>query len=167
MATGCNHCEEFGRAQLVRRAVAEAGRGLPSIDRGMPAPAGTGLSRRSFLLRSGAAMLSVYGASKLGMRQFVEGIAQAAGGNDRVLVSIFLEGGADSLSVLAPTADPLYRVLRPTLALPDGIGNPFRHQHIVSPRPGGSPAKSARLRTGLPRWSSVKRHDHRRTGSVP
>jgi hypothetical protein len=31
---------------------------------------------------------------------------------------------------------------------------------------GHSP-KSARLRTGLPRWSSVKRHDHRRTGSVP
>ena len=52
---GCNHCEEFGRAQLMRRAVAEAGRGLPSIEPGMPTPAGTGLSRRSFLLRSSAA----------------------------------------------------------------------------------------------------------------
>jgi hypothetical protein len=48
----------------------------------------------------------------------------------------------------------------------DGIGNPFRHDHIVSPPRHRSPAKSARLRTGLPRWSSVKRHDHRRTGSV-
>ena len=35
----------------------------------MPAPAGTGLNRRSFLLRSGAAMLSVYGASKLRLRR--------------------------------------------------------------------------------------------------
>ena len=122
---GCNHCEEFGRAKLMRRAVAEAGRGLPSIERGMPAPAGTGLSRRSFLLRSSAAMLSVYGASKLGLGHFEEGIAQAAGGNDRVLVSIFLEGGIDSLSVLAPTLDPIYRTLRPNLALPVDAGTVF------------------------------------------
>jgi uncharacterized protein (DUF1501 family) len=138
MGRACNHCEEFGRAQLVRRAVAEAGRGLPSIERGMPAPAGTGLSRRSFLLRSGAAMLSVYGASKLGFRQLEEGIAEAAGGNDRVLVSIFLEGGVDSLSVLAPTADPLYRVLRPTLALPDGVGSLFGEDATLRWNPAAS-----------------------------
>ena len=135
---GCNHCEEFGRAQLVRRAVAEAGRGLPSIERGMPAPAGTGLSRRSFLLRSGAAMLSVYGASKLGMRQFEDGIAQAAGGNEPVLVSVFLEGGIDSLSVLAPTADPLYRTLRPQLALPDGVGDVFAEDPTLRWNPAAS-----------------------------
>ncbi len=122
---GCNHCEEFSRSHLMRRAVAEAGRGLPAIEPGMPAPAGTGLSRRSFLLRSSAAMLSVYGASKLGLRQFQEGIAQAAGGNQRVLVSIFLDGGIDSLSVLSPTLDPIYRALRPNLALPVDAGTPF------------------------------------------
>ena len=61
----CNHCDEFTRSHLVRRAVAEAGRGLPPVEPGMPVPAGTGLNRRSFLLRSSAAMLSVYGASKL------------------------------------------------------------------------------------------------------
>jgi uncharacterized protein (DUF1501 family) len=135
---GCNHCEEFGRAQLMRRAVAEAGRGLPAIEPGMPAPAGTGLSRRSFLLRSGAAMLSVYGASKLGFSQFEEGIAQAAGANQRVLVSVFLEGGIDSLSVLAPTLDPLYRTLRPTLALPQGIGKPFAEDPTLSWNPAAS-----------------------------
>ena len=31
----------------------------------MPAPAGTGLSRRSFLLRSAGLALSVYGAGRL------------------------------------------------------------------------------------------------------
>jgi len=96
----CNHCAEFTRSHLVRQAVAEAGRGLPAIEPGMPTPAGTGLSRRSFLLRSGAAMLSVYGASKLKLGALEEGIAQAAGANERVLVSIFLDGGVDSLSVL-------------------------------------------------------------------
>ncbi len=122
---GCNHCEEFSRSHLVRRAVAQAGQGLPAIERGMPAPAGTGLSRRSFLLRSSAAMLSVYGASKLGLGQLEAGIAEAAGGNERVLVSIFLDGGIDSLSVLSPTADPMYRALRPNLALPVDAGTPF------------------------------------------
>jgi uncharacterized protein (DUF1501 family) len=122
---GCNHCEEFSRSHLVRKAVAEAGRGLPSIEPGMPTPAGTGLNRRSFLLRSTAAMLSVYGASRLRLGDLEAGIAQAAGASDRVLVSIFLDGGVDSLNLLAPTADPLYRSLRPTLALPVDAGTAF------------------------------------------
>ena len=42
-----------------------------------------------------------------------------------MLVSIFLDGGIDSLSVLAPTNDSTYRSLRPTLALPPGAGTPF------------------------------------------
>ena len=36
-----------------------------------------------------------------------------------MLVSIFLDGGADSLSLLFPHGDPDYRRLRPQLALPD------------------------------------------------
>ena len=136
---GCNHCEEFGRAKLVRRAVAEAGRGLPAIEPGMPTPAGTGLNRRSFLLRSSAAMLSVYGASRLRLGDLQAGVAQAAGGSDRVLVSIFLEGGIDSLSVLAPTEDPTYRSLRPSLALPVGAGTAFTED----PRLRWNPAASA------------------------
>ena len=136
---GCNHCDEFSRAHLVRRAVAEAGRGLPAIEAGMPAPAGTGLNRRSFLLRSSAAMLSVYGASKLRLGDLEAGIAKAAGSNDRVLVSIFLDGGIDSLSVLSPTTDPTYRSLRPNLALPVDAGTAFTED----PRLRWNPAAAA------------------------
>src|SRR3712207_5006659 len=115
----CN-CNEFSRAHLMRQAAAQAGQGLPPIERGMPLPAGTGLSRRSFLLRSGATMLSVYGASKLGFSALEEGIAKAQGGGERVLVSVFLDGGADALSILAPVGDGRYQQLRPNLALSQG-----------------------------------------------
>ena len=135
----CNHCAEYTRSHLVRQAVAEAGRGLPAIEPGMPVPAGTGLDRRSFLLRSSAALLSVYGASKLRLGDLEAGIAQAAGGNERVLVSIFLDGGIDSLSVLAPTTDPVYARLRPSLALPPGAGTEFAED----PRLRWNPAASS------------------------
>ena len=49
-----------------------------------------------------------------------DGIAAAAGGSDRVLVTVFLQGGVDSLSMLFPSGDPLYRKLRPQLALSGG-----------------------------------------------
>jgi uncharacterized protein (DUF1501 family) len=119
-------CNEHSRAALLRQAAAQAGRGLPAIERGMPMPAGTGLDRRSFLFRSGAAMLSVYGASKLGLPAFQEGIARAQGGGLPVLVSVFLDGGADSLSILAPTADPKYQQYRPNLWLNDSETLQFR-----------------------------------------
>jgi len=122
----CRHCLDFSRTQLLKRAAAEAGRGLPTIEPGMPTPAGTGLSRRSFLARSAGLALAVYGAGSLGLRQLEEGIASAAVGPAKtVLVSIFLEGGADGLSVLYPDGDPLYRKLRPKLALPSGAGPAF------------------------------------------
>jgi uncharacterized protein (DUF1501 family) len=87
----------------------------------MPLPAGTGLDRRSFLARSVGLALAVYGAGAVAPRFLDEGIAQAlaAGGPDTVLVSIFMDGGADSLSLLFPHGDPEYRRLRPRLALPD------------------------------------------------
>jgi uncharacterized protein (DUF1501 family) len=114
-------CNEFSRSALLRKAVAEAGSGLPGIEPGMPLPAGTGLDRRSFLSRSVGLAIAVYGASSLTPRMFDQGIAQAlaAGGPGTVLVSIFLDGGADSLSLLFPHGDPDYRRLRPQLALPD------------------------------------------------
>jgi uncharacterized protein (DUF1501 family) len=121
------HCNEFSRAHLMRQAVAQAGQGLPSIEPGQPVPAGTGLNRRSFMLRSGAAMLSVYGASKLGFRQLQEGIAaaQAGAGSGPILVSVFMEGGADALSILSPVTDQRYKDLRPTLALGEDEGVQF------------------------------------------
>jgi uncharacterized protein (DUF1501 family) len=111
-----NCCNEFTRTRFMQRGAAAAGSGLPAIEAGMPAPAGTGLSRRTFLSRSLGAALAVYGGSRLGVDAFEAGIAEAAGGNDRVLVSVFLGGGMDGLSVLAPTGDPKYATLRPTLA---------------------------------------------------
>jgi uncharacterized protein (DUF1501 family) len=113
----CRSCNEFSRAKLMRQAAAQAGRGLPPIEPGQPVPAGTGLSRRSFLLRSGAVMLSIYGSGKLGFEQLEAGIAQAAGSTDPVLVNVFMEGGVDSLSVLAPINDSTYQSLRPNLSL--------------------------------------------------
>ena len=121
-------CNDYSRTQLLRRAAAEAGRGLPAIEPGMPMPAGTGLTRRSFVSRATGLALSVYGAASLGPKAFEEGIAAAAAQapSERVLVSIFLSGGADSLTMLAPTAaHPQYAAARPTLALPAGQGTPL------------------------------------------
>jgi uncharacterized protein (DUF1501 family) len=119
-------CNDFSRTDLLRRAAAEAGRGLPAIESGMPLPAGTGLDRRTFLARTAGLALAVYGGSSLLPRAFEEGIAAAtAAGPQKVLVSVFLDGGADSLSMLFPDGDPLYRKLRPRLALPASAGLPF------------------------------------------
>lgn len=119
-------CREHTRAELLRRSAAHAGAGLPAIEPGMPMPAGTGLDRRMFLARSAGLMLAVYGAGSLSMNLFDEGIARAGtGGGERVLVSVFLDGGIDSLSVLFPTGDPRYRTLRNRLALAESAGQPF------------------------------------------
>jgi uncharacterized protein (DUF1501 family) len=127
MANSCS-CEDFTRSQLLRRSAAVAGKGLPNIEPGMPLPAGTGLDRRTFLLRSAGAALAVYGASMLSPRHFEEGIAQASAEtstNDPVLVSIFMEGGWDALSVLAPVREAKYKELRPVLGLTEGSGKVF------------------------------------------
>jgi len=114
-------CNEFSRSSLMHTAVAEAASGLPAIEPGMPLPAGTGLDRRSFVLRSAGLALAVYGAGALKLPLFEEGVLEAASAapSQPVLVSLFLDGGADSLSLLAPVGDPEYRRLRPKLALPD------------------------------------------------
>jgi uncharacterized protein (DUF1501 family) len=127
MARSCS-CEDFTRSQFLRRGAAIAGKGLPNIEPGMPLPAGTGLDRRTFLLRSAGAVLSVYGASMLSPRHFEEGIAQASaatGPSQPVLVSIFMEGGWDALSVLAPVKEARYKELRPALGLAEGSGKVF------------------------------------------
>jgi uncharacterized protein (DUF1501 family) len=111
-------CNDFSRSHAV------AGDGLPAIEPGMPAPAGTGLTRRRLLAQSVGVALTVYGLDRLTALDLDAGIASAAA-NDRVLVSIFLDGGADSLSMLFPAEDPLYRQYRPTLALPASSGSPF------------------------------------------
>src|SRR5256886_3381816 len=134
------HCDEFSRVSLLRRAAAEAGQGLPAIEPGMPLPAGTGLNRRAFLAKSAGVALAVYGASKLGLNALDEGIAQAAAAPSQpVLVSVFLPGGADSLSVLYPAGDPQYRKLRPRLALADGAGPTFTEDDRLHWHPSLAP----------------------------
>ncbi len=132
-------CQGFNRAELLRHAAAQAGRGLPAIEPGMPTPAGTGLSRRGFLLASAGLALSVYGAGRvLDPSTFEEGIARAAAAPAQpVLVSVYLQGGIDSMSVLYPVGDPLYTKYRPVLALPEGAGpafteDPRLHWHPVA-----------------------------------
>ena len=105
---GCA-CQDFSRSELLRRGVVAAGRGLPAIEPGMPTPAGTGLSRRSFVLASAGLALTVYGAGRLiDPAAFSEGIAAAAtvSASQPVLVSVYLQGGIDSMSVLYPDRRP-------------------------------------------------------------
>ncbi len=130
-------CSENHRA-LRARAAAAAGAGLPAVEPGMPAPAGTGMSRRAFVLRSASLALSVYGAGRLGL--FEPGVAQAAAGPaDPVVVQVYLEGGIDSLQVLAPVGDPQYRRLRPSLALSAGSGTPFAEDDRLRWHPSAAP----------------------------
>jgi uncharacterized protein (DUF1501 family) len=120
------HCKSFTRSALIRDAAAQAGNGLPTVERGMPVPAGTGLSRRSFLMRGAGLALSVYGGPKLlDLNALQAGVAEAAGPADAAIVSVFLDGGIDSLSLLAPVGDPLYRKMRPKLALREDGLTPF------------------------------------------
>ena len=134
-------CNEHSRSELLRRGLAEAGRGLPAIEPGMPMPAGTGLDRRTFVARGLGLAVAVYGGSALRPQVFDEGIAaaSAAGPEQKVLVSVFLDGGADALSLLAPTGDPLYRQLRPRLALPAGAGPAFGEDPTLTWHPSLAP----------------------------
>jgi len=125
-------CDGLSRAQVLGRA------GSPrEWDPRMPVPAGAGVDRRRFLLSAAGGLVSVYGAGRLGLggRAMSAGIAAAAetqGAGSPILVSIFLAGGIDALSVLSPTEDPTYRKLRPTLAVVPGSGTPFAEDPRLS-----------------------------------
>jgi uncharacterized protein (DUF1501 family) len=120
MARGHCNCRNYTRSQLLRQGAAQAGKGLPAIEAGMPLPAGTGMTRRSLLLRGSGLALAVYGATRLPLSALREGVAHAQA-PDRVLVSLFFDGGIDSLNVLAPINDSTYQSLRPTLGLDSGL----------------------------------------------
>jgi uncharacterized protein (DUF1501 family) len=134
-------CRDFGRSELLRRGVVAAGRGLPAIEPGMPTPAGTGLSRRGFVLASAGLALTVYGAGRLlDPAAFSEGIAAAATvPGQRVLVSVYLQGGIDSMSVLYPSNDPLYPKFRTDLGLASSGGTAFTEDPSLSWNPLAAP----------------------------
>ena len=121
-----NCCNDFTRSQLLHHATARAGAGLPSIEMGMPTPAGSGMTRRSMLLGGAGMFLTVYGADKLGLDAFETGIAEAATGPAQaVIVTIFLAGGIDGMSVLAPVADPGYQAMRTSTKLDASSTDPL------------------------------------------
>jgi uncharacterized protein (DUF1501 family) len=94
----------------------------------MPLPAGTGMSRRTFVSRSAGLALAVYGGTALSNAALDDGIAAAAAttpATQKVLVSIFLNGGVDALSVLFPAGEPAYYSLRPNLAIAQSAGRAF------------------------------------------
>jgi uncharacterized protein (DUF1501 family) len=125
-------CRDFTRSQILRAGAARAGDGLPEIEPGMPTPAGTGLSRRSFMLRSAGLAASIYGANRLGLSAFEEGIARGSSwGDGRVLVSIFMPGGLDSMSFLAPVGHSQYATFRPTLQLDGAATNAFSEDNSL------------------------------------
>jgi len=133
-----NCCDGFTRSAAMRAALA-SGRGSSprEWDPRMPMPAGAGLDRRRFLLGAAGGLVSVYGAGRLGLggQALTEGVAQAAttqGSSSPILISIFLAGGVDALSVLAPVGDPTYQKLRPTLAVSPSQGTPFTEDARLS-----------------------------------
>jgi len=87
-------------------------------DPATPTRAGSGLSRRSFLLGGIGLSLTMFGGRALAPGAVDDGLlaaAEAASGH-RVVVAISLSGGVDGLSLLPPVTDPKYRkALRPSL----------------------------------------------------
>jgi uncharacterized protein (DUF1501 family) len=83
----------------------------------------------------------VYGAGKLiDPRAFDEGIAQAAAGPAQpILVSVYLQGGIDAMSVLYPCGDPLYRKFRPELGLEEDAGPVFTEDPRLHWNPNAAP----------------------------
>jgi uncharacterized protein (DUF1501 family) len=136
-----NHCDGFTRSQAIRRALAGGVRPVGrEWDSRMPIPAGVGIDRRRFIAGAIGGMALVYGAERAGLTDGMlgDGIARAATlqpSNSPIIVSLFLQGGLDSLSLLAPAGDPLYEKLRPTLAVAPGSGAQLREDTSLTWHP--------------------------------
>ncbi len=96
------HCQNYARSYRDRSRHAVARDGQPVIEARMPAPAGTGLTRRSMMLRSLGMGVAVYGAGAMNAPAAVEAAINDALAEHKVVISVFFDGGWDSLSVLAP-----------------------------------------------------------------
>ena len=139
-----NHCDGFTRSQAIRRALASGVRPVArEWDSRMPIPAGVGVDRRRFIAGAVGGLALVYGAERAGLTNGMlgDGIARAATlqrSDSPILVSLFLQGGLDSLSLLAPAGDPLYEKLRPTLAVAPGSGVQLREDTSLTWHPAAA-----------------------------
>ncbi len=73
------------------------------------------VTRRQFVKGGMAAFTVTFAAP-----EFLSDLALAQGAHVRNLVVLYLSGGNDSLSMIAPYNDPFYTSRRPTLAIPAG-----------------------------------------------
>ncbi|MCU1383802.1 MAG: hypothetical protein JWL71_2499 [Acidobacteria bacterium] len=73
------------------------------------------VTRRQFVTGGVAAFTVTYAVPG-----FLSDLARAQGAHARNLVVLYMSGGNDSLSMLAPYNDPFYTSRRPTLAIPAG-----------------------------------------------
>ena len=73
------------------------------------------VTRRQFVKGGMAAFTVTFAAP-----EFVSDLARAQGAHTRNLVILYLGGGNDSLSMIAPYNDPFYASRRPSLAVPAG-----------------------------------------------
>ncbi len=139
-----SHCDGFTRSQAIRRALASGMRPVErEWDPRMPIPAGVGIDRRRFIAGAVGGLALVYGAGRAGLTDGMlgDGIARAATlqrANSPILISLFLQGGLDSLSLLAPAGDPLYEKLRPTLAVAPGSGAQLREDTSLTWHPAAA-----------------------------
>ena len=121
-------CNDYSRTQLLRRAAAEAGRGPPGDRAGMPLPAGTGLTRRSFVSRATGLALSVYGAAASARRPSSRGSPPPRRRRPRrphPRLGLPLRRRGFAHAARAHGAHPQYASWRPNLALPAAQGTPL------------------------------------------
>src|SRR5439155_13501908 len=99
-----------------RRPAPGEGARARALDRGIAGvPVRMKVTRRQFVKGGVAAFTVTYAAP-----EFLSDLALAQGAHVRNLVVLYLSGGNDALSMLAPYNDPFYTSRRPTLAVPAG-----------------------------------------------
>ncbi len=95
------------------------------------------LSRREFVSRTTATAVALSVPAWLPRVTY----AQSASSRD-VLISIFLRGGADGMSLVAPWGEwANYSALRPTIAIPPTTANRARRLLRLSAGDGAAPAR--------------------------
>ena len=120
------------------------GRGLPAIEPGMPMPAGTGLTRRTFVARSLGLALSVYGAGRLEL--FEEGIAAAATGPQSPILVTRLPAGRRRRAVAALPGRRSALPQVPDRRSPSPAGTPFAEDTAPLLASGARAARAAARR---------------------